>query len=81
MVEGVDGLVLLQSLSSRLLVLVEGLLQATHEHLELPELVQERLMCQEPNVLGIVVGLVGSAPLVDLLGILGLVWVDSLQDA
>lgn len=81
MIEGVNGLVLLQSLCSRLLVLVERLLQATHEHLELPELVQEGLMCKEANVLGIVVGLVRSAALVNLLGILGLVRVDSLQDA
>ena len=61
--------------------LVQGLLQPSHENPKLPELVQEGFVRQVCNVLGIVVGLVCCASLVDLLEVLGLVRVDSLQNA
>ena len=63
-----------------LLVLVESLLQPSHENFELPELIQERLMSKEPNILGIIVCLVRCTALVDFLDVLWLVRVDSLQN-
>ena len=81
MIQGVNGPVLLQPLHSGLLVLVEGFLQTSHEHPELTELVQQRLVSQEGYVFGIVIGLVCRAALVHLLDALRLVRVYPFQYA
>ena len=60
---------------------MHGLLHSSHERLEIPEPLQQGLVCQILNVLVVVEGFVGIAPLVDLLEGFGLVRVDSLQDA
>lgn len=81
MIEGINGSILLQLLHRCLLVLVECLLQPPHENLELPELVEERLVSKEGYVLCIIVGLVSCAAFVHLLHVLGLMRIDSLQNA
>ena len=80
MVQGIDGLVLVELLHSGVLLLVVGLLHLLHEGLELSKLDQQWLVGQVLDVLGIVVGLVGRAPFVHLLEALGLVRVDPFQD-
>lgn len=80
-VQGVYGPILLQPLHSALLILVESSLQPSHEHSELPELVQKWLVCKKSNVLGIVICLVSCAALVDFLYTLWLVRVYALQYA
>ena len=80
MVQSIDWLILIQLLHSGVLFFVISLLHFLHEDLELPELDQQWLVGQVLDVLGIVVCLVGCAPLVHLLEALGLVRVDPLQD-
>ena len=79
-VQGVQRLPLIQSLHSVVLVLEIGTLHFPHEHLKVSELLQQRLMCQELNVLSIVVSLVSSAAFVDLLQILRFMRIDALQN-
>ena len=81
MVQSIDWLILIELLYSGVLFFVVSLLYFLHEGLELPELDQEWLMGQVLDILGIVVSLVGCAPLVHLLEAFGLVRVDALQDA
>lgn len=81
MIQCVDGSVLLQLLCSAQLVFMESSLEPPHKDPELSELVKERLVGKERNVLGVVVGLVSCTAFVHLLGILWLVWVDSFQNA
>lgn len=66
-IQSVDGFVLLQSLYSVVLVLVQGFLHLLHEGLEVSELLQQRLMGEELNVLCVIVGLVGCTTSIDLL--------------
>ena len=81
MIKGVDGFVLVELLHGGLLFFVVSFLHLLHEHLELSELVQQWLVGQVLDVLGIVVGPVGSAALVHLLEAFWLVRVYSFQDA
>ena len=80
MVQSIDRLILIELLHSGVLFFVVSLLHFLHEGFELPELDQEWLVGEVLNVLGIVVGLVGCAPLVHLLKALWLMRVDALQD-
>ena len=73
MVQSIDWLILIELLYSGFLFFVISLLHFLHEGLELPEFDQQWLMGQVLDVLGIVVGLIGCAPLVRLLEALGLV--------
>ena len=59
---------------------MKSFLQPSHEHLELSEAIQERLVSQKGNVLHIVVGLVDSTAFVHFLGVLGLLRVYPFQN-
>ena len=80
-VNGVNRPVLIEPLHGVLLVLVEGPLYLLHEGLEVTELLQQRLVGQKLDVLGVVEGPAGGAAMVHLLQVLGLVRVDALEDA
>ena len=80
-VDRVNRAILVESLDSVLLVLVEGPLHLPHEGLEVPELLQQRLVGQELDVLGVVEGPAGRAAVVHLLQVLWFVGVDPLEDA
>ena len=60
---------------------MQSSLQPPHEHLKLAKLLQERLVRKKLNVLVVVVRAVGSATMVDLLGIRRFMGVDALEYA
>ena len=72
--------VLIQPLYSVLLLLAHRSLHLAHESFEVTELIKQRLVRKELDVLCIVVGLVCCAAFVDLLHTLWLVRIDALQD-
>ena len=80
MIESIDGFILVKLLHGGLLFLVVSLLHFLHEGLEVTELLQQRLVGQVLDVLGVVVCSVGGAPFVHLLEAFWLMWVDALQD-